>query len=59
MGTAIPHTTHCLGNGDIMVSTMGDGPEWNGKGTFILIDGQTFKVKGTFGKTDKDVAPFG
>jgi len=58
-GVSIPHTTHCLGNGDIMISCMGDGPDWNGKGDFIMIDGKTLKVKGTYGKSEKDVAPFG
>ena len=42
-----------------MISCMGDGPEHNGKGSFILIDGQTFKVKGTYGKGSADDAPFG
>lgn len=35
------HTTHCLPNGDIMISSMGDN-EGNGKGDFLLIDGKTF-----------------
>ena len=59
VGSSIPHTTHCLANGDIMISCMGDGPEQNGRGSFILIDGKEFKVKGTYSKTEKDVAPFG
>ena len=42
-----------------MISCMGDGPEQNGRGSFILIDGKEFKVKGTYSKTEKDVAPFG
>jgi selenium-binding protein 1 len=46
VGSAIPHTTHCLANGDIMISCLADGPEENGKGSFILIDGKTFKVIG-------------
>ena len=58
-GVSIPHTTHCLGNGDIMISCMGDGPEQNGKGDFLLIDGKTFKVKETYAAQDKDMAPFG
>ena len=28
---SVPHTTHCLGSGDIMISAMGD-PEGNAKG---------------------------
>ena len=58
-GTSIPHTTHCLGNGDIMISCMGDGPDQNGKGDFLLIDGKTFTVKGTYAAQDNDVAPYG
>lgn len=30
-GLANPHTTHCLGNGQIMISCLGD-PAGNGKG---------------------------
>ena len=41
-----PHTTHCLADGDIMISTMGDN-SGNGKGDFILIDGKTKKIKGS------------
>ena len=37
----------------------GDGPQKNGKGNFILLDGETFKPKGTYCATDKDIAPFG
>jgi len=53
---ATPHTTHCLATGEIMISVMGD-PDENGKGDFVLIDGKTFKVKGTF--TKGKLAKFG
>ncbi len=33
-GLANPHTSHCLGNGQIMISTMGD-PSGNGKGKML------------------------
>lgn len=39
------HTTHCLPNGDVMISTMGDA-EGNGKGDFLLIDAEKGMVKG-------------
>lgn len=42
-----------------MISTMGDGPTNNGKGSFVVIDGKTWKVKGTYLTDPKDVAPFG
>lgn len=42
-----PHTAHCLASGEIMISIMGD-VEGNGKCDFILIDGSTFKTKGTW-----------
>merc|ERR1712110_227225 len=58
-GVSIPHTTHCLGNGNVMISTLGDGPEKNGKGSFILLDGETFKPIGTWPKTKEDETPFG
>lgn len=66
VGCSTPHTTHCLGNGDIMISTMGDdagpnGGHWNGnaQGNFVLVDGKSFKVKGTWPAAGEDVAPFG
>lgn len=46
-GLANPHTTHCLANGQIMISCMGD-PEGNGKGGFILLDGETFEIVGNW-----------
>ena len=42
-----------------MISCMGDGPDQNGKGDFLLIDGKTFTVKGTYAAQDNDVAPYG
>lgn len=37
-GLAYPHTTHCLGSGEIMISTMGD-PQGNAKGMcYAVID---------------------
>ena len=35
-GLAYPHTSHCLGSGQIMISAMGD-PEGNGKGERQII----------------------
>lgn len=39
------HTTHCLPNGNVMISTMGDA-NGNGKGDFLLIDADEGVVKG-------------
>jgi len=39
------HTAHCLADGNIMISGMGD-KEGDGKGGFALIDGKTLKVTG-------------
>jgi len=58
-GVATPHTTHCLADGNIMISTLSDGPEKNGKGSFILLDGQTFKPKGTWPASQRDIAQYG
>ncbi|XP_069506431.1 methanethiol oxidase-like isoform X1 [Ambystoma mexicanum] len=55
-GRACLHNVHCLGNGDIMISSMGD-PCGNPKGGFILLDGETFEVKGNWEKGE--AAPFG
>jgi selenium-binding protein 1 len=48
-----PHTTHCLPNGEVMISCMGDDKH-NNKGSFILLDGKTFDIKGIWNK-DKSV----
>ncbi|XP_062394305.1 methanethiol oxidase [Sardina pilchardus] len=56
-GLANPHTTHCLGSGQIMISSMGD-PAGNGKGGFILLDGETFDVIGNW-ELPGDAAPMG
>ena len=44
-----PHTVHCLADGNVMISCMGDEKS-NNKGSFILIDGETFKVKDLWNK---------
>ncbi|XP_010008234.1 PREDICTED: selenium-binding protein 1-A-like [Nestor notabilis] len=49
---ANPHTSHCLGSGDILISCLGD-PSGNGKGGFILLDGETFEVKGNWENGEK------
>lgn len=46
-GLSAPHTTHCLGSGQIMISCMGD-PDGNAKGGFVLIDGQSFVISGNW-----------
>ncbi|XP_043936566.1 methanethiol oxidase isoform X2 [Protopterus annectens] len=55
--SANPHTTHCLANGEVMISTIGD-PRGNAKGSFVLLDGETFEVKSTWEKKS-DSVPFG
>lgn len=56
LNCSTPHTTHCLPSGEIMISTMGD-KDGNGKGDFVLIDGETYKMKGTW--TKGETARFG
>ncbi|KAF5916215.1 hypothetical protein HPG69_010574 [Diceros bicornis minor] len=46
-GLANPHTSHCLSTGEVMISTLGD-PKGNAKGGFLLLDAETFDVKGTW-----------
>jgi len=58
-GVSTPHTTHCLADGNVMISTLGDGPEKNGKGSFILLDGETFEPKGTWPAGQEDIAQYG
>ncbi|XP_065886278.1 methanethiol oxidase-like isoform X2 [Dysidea avara] len=52
-----PHTSHCLGNGQVMISAMGD-VDGNAKGSFLLLDGNTFEVAGTWEKEGTST-PFG
>ncbi|ESO98803.1 hypothetical protein LOTGIDRAFT_203681 [Lottia gigantea] len=48
-GLGAPHTSHCLGSGQIMISCMGD-PDGNNKGGFLLLDGDDFSVIGNWEK---------
>ncbi|XP_070622828.1 methanethiol oxidase-like [Erythrolamprus reginae] len=48
---------HCLGNGEVMISSLGD-LFGNGKGAFILVDTETWEVKGTWNRPG-DEAPLG
>ncbi|KAL3847711.1 hypothetical protein ACJMK2_018670 [Sinanodonta woodiana] len=54
-GLGAPHTSHCLGSGQVMISCMGD-PQGNNKGGFILLNGETFDVIGNW---EKEPAEFG
>ena len=58
-GVSTPHTTHCLADGNVMISTLGDGPGKNGKGSFILLDGETFKPVGTWPASKEDEGQYG
>ena len=58
-GVSTPHTTHCLADGNVMISTLGDGPGKNGKGSFILLDGETFKPVATWPASKEDESEFG
>ena len=51
----MPHTSHCLANGEVMVSGIADA-KGQPKGGFMLLDGQTFTVKGSW---EEKPAPFG
>nr|XP_056708331.1 methanethiol oxidase-like isoform X1 [Euleptes europaea] len=44
---AFIHSPHCLGSGEVMISALGD-PHGNGKGSFALLDAETFEVKGNW-----------
>ncbi|EEC08930.1 selenium-binding protein, putative, partial [Ixodes scapularis] len=58
LGLATPHTPHCLANGNIMISTMGD-PQGNGKGGFFILEGGTFKMLPAVYKSERQYADFG
>ncbi|XP_031566459.1 methanethiol oxidase-like [Actinia tenebrosa] len=53
-GVSVPHTTHCLGSGEVMISTLGN-VDGTPRGGFILLDGETFRVKGKWEKDGKGV----
>ncbi|XP_022105572.1 selenium-binding protein 1-like [Acanthaster planci] len=58
-GLTNPHTTHCLANGQIMISAMGDAKRpGEGKGGFIILDGKEFSVVGHWEKEGHS-SPFG
>lgn len=52
-----PHTPHCLQDGQIMISTLGDA-RGEGQGNFVLIDAETFEVTGKW-PADGEGVPFG
>lgn len=52
-----PHSTHCLANGNIMISTMGDRND-DAKGDFILFD-SNFNCIGTWTKKGTKTAKYG
>lgn len=45
--SSAPHTVHCLPNGDILISCLGN-EHGAAKGTFIVLEQGTFNVKGTW-----------
>ncbi|CAI4223842.1 unnamed protein product [Auanema sp. JU1783] len=47
LNVSFPHTSHCLANGQIMISTLGDADD-NQSGNFLLLNGQTFDPVGTW-----------
>ena len=42
-GLSFPHTVHCLGSGEIMISAIGD-KDGNPRGNFLVLD-QDIKVR--------------
>jgi len=56
-GISMPHTSHCLPSGEIMISSIGN-KDGNPQGSFILIDTKDWKLKTNWEKDGKP-APFG
>lgn len=44
-GLGYLHTTHCLANGEVMISSLGTS-DGEGEGGYVILDGETFDVKG-------------
>ncbi|XP_039284376.1 methanethiol oxidase isoform X2 [Nilaparvata lugens] len=57
LGVGTPHTTHCLPSGEVMISTMGNYPQGDGLGEFVLIDNSSWQVTGLW--TNGEQAKFG
>ncbi|XP_068711442.1 methanethiol oxidase-like [Montipora foliosa] len=57
-GLAYLHTSHCLGSGEIMISAMGT-PEGKEECGFVILDGETFNVKGRWEGSKKPGGPMG
>ncbi|XP_012942235.1 methanethiol oxidase [Aplysia californica] len=43
-GLGAPHTTHCLGSGEVMISCIGDSEGGKTKTGFIILDGKDFSL---------------
>eukprot|EP00210_Caulerpa_lentillifera_P003393 g3237.t1 len=54
-GLGYPHTSHCLGSGEIMISMMGD-TTGESRGNFVLLD-EKFEIKGVWSSDHS--TPFG
>ncbi|XP_045103873.1 selenium-binding protein 2-like isoform X6 [Portunus trituberculatus] len=52
-GVSHPHTTHCLPNGQVMLSTLGDA-QGKAKGSFITFDSYTFEHTGPWTSMDSE-----
>ncbi|XP_054834459.1 methanethiol oxidase-like isoform X2 [Eublepharis macularius] len=52
------HTSHCLGCGEVMINALGD-PRGNGKGGFVVLDAETFEVKGRWDRPTQESPPGG
>jgi len=50
LGLSVPHTSHCLSSGEIMISTLGD-EKGDAKGNWLILD-KDFKVKEKWAKED-------
>ncbi|KAI8468542.1 MAG: selenium binding protein [Monoraphidium minutum] len=51
-GLAYPHTSHCLADGTILVSHLGDAASGDGRGNFVLLDSASLEVVGTWAATE-------
>jgi methanethiol oxidase len=56
-GISMPHTSHCLASGEIMISSVGN-KDGNPQGSFILLDAKEWKLKENWEKDGKP-APMG
>ncbi|GFR97038.1 selenium-binding protein 1-like protein [Elysia marginata] len=54
-GMGAPHTTHCLGSGEVMISMIGDAEGNATKSGFMMLDGKDFSIQENWERSHIDM----